>query len=623
MRTYDWLLCVLAIIISASAVSAQSTHVRSANSIDSLKTTVDSLLKESNIPGASIALVHKDSVIWTGGVGYRNYQQKQPVTADHLFRMGSVSKSFVAVGIMQLVEKGKLSLDDKVHELVPGIKIKNPWRETNPVRVKHLLEHTAGFDDMHFSEFLNKGDPQIPLKEALAVTPASREVRWKPGTRFSYSNPGYGVAGYIIEKVTGQRYEAYLKEQVLKPIGMDQSSFSYTDSVKQQLVSGYQDDYESIEYQHIYLRPAGMLHSSANDMAEFVRMMLNDGSVGDKTIISDSMLANMETPETSLAAKHGFKKGYGKGVKKSTIQGYSYYGHAGGVFGFSAQYMYFPKYEKGYVLMINSMGGFGDINDAITNYLLRDVPKPEPKPTADLSPEKLAEHTGYYEMRSLRNQLFTPISLLLDGFTLSVNNDTLRMADIGGTQSLLPVSQHRFRHKDEVAVSTFFMDTEEYGKVMVYDERFYVKTGTWKKYLYRGAFFGGLGILGTFILFSLFWIPFEIYRKYSSKQTSFSYQRLFLWPFGALVSLGLFMWAGTNLTLLTVGEKSIMTVLIMISSYLFALCAIGSLWVTVRGSQKDIHWSMKTYFALVSITLIGFTVFLTYWDWMGIRLWAY
>lgn len=129
--------------LSTSWAQPNKSNVVISPQIDSLKATVDSLLKEDEIPGASIALVHKDSVIWSGGVGYANYEKKIPATADQLFRVGSVSKTFVALGVMQLVEEGKLSLDDKVQELVPEIEITNPWRETNPVRIKHLLEHTA------------------------------------------------------------------------------------------------------------------------------------------------------------------------------------------------------------------------------------------------------------------------------------------------------------------------------------------------------------------------------------------------------------------------------------------------------------------------------------------------
>ena len=621
---YSFAILLLVLTLDSSVV-AQNIESDPISGLDSLKTRIDSLLSEDNIPGAGIALVHQDSVIWTGGVGYANYETKQPVTSDHLFRAGSVSKSFVALGLMKLVQQGKLSLDDKVHELVQGVEITNPWRKTDPVRVKHLLEHTAGFDDMHFNEMYNTSDdPNMPMKEALSVNPQSRVVRWKPGTRYSYSNPGYAVAGYIIEKVTGQRYEDYLEDEVLEPLGMHRSSFAYTDSVKQKLVTGYQGSYDTVEYRHIYLRPSGALHTSPKEMANFVRMLLNDGSLERRSIISDSLLARMETSATTLAAKHGFQSGYGLGIRHSETQGYPYYGHGGGIAGFISQYMYFPKYELGYALFVNSTAGFSEIEQTITDFLLRDVPKPEPVSSIDLSTEQLSIFEGYYSNESPRNQLFKPLDVILAGKTVSVINDTLRTSGfMESVKKLLPISDKQFRLSGRTMPTTIFMDTEEYGQAMRHDGDFYIKTGSWKKYVYRGAFFGGLGILATFVLFSLFWIPFELYRKFSAKHTPFAYQQLFLWPLGALLSIALLIGAATQLSLMHIGERTFAAIIVMLATYLFGAASIGSLWTTLRGLQKDIHWVMKSYFSLVSLTLIGFTIFFIYWDWMGLRLWAY
>jgi CubicO group peptidase (beta-lactamase class C family) len=615
------IVCIVTLVLT-SGVSAQTPPPAG---IDSLKSTIDSLLHEKKIAGASVALVNSDSIIWSGGVGYANYAKQKPVTDGQLFRTGSVSKTFVSLGIMQLVQQGKLNLDDEVQQLVPEIEITNPWRDSVPVRIKHLLEHTAGFDDMHFSEFINvDDDPRMPLEEALEITPASRVVRWKPGTRYSYSNPGYAVAGYIIEEITGQPYEQYLKNEVLQPIGMSNSSFWYTDSVKAQLVTGYHGAYQLQEYKHIYLRPAGYLHTSAREMAGFVQMMLNDGSLNGKSIIADSLLNRMETPQTSIAAKRGYKQGYGLGIRNSTNVGYSYLGHAGGIPGYAAQYMYFPEYNRGYVLLINSMGGFGDIGDAITRYLLRDVPSPEPEPSTEISREKLTKYQGYYEHQSPRNELFRPLFVLLNGPTLSVVNDTLQRGGfMTSLDPMVPVSEQRFRGVDEAVSSTFFMDTQRYGQVMVWDGNFYVKAGSWKKYVYRGAFFGGLGLLASLLLVSIFWIPFESYRYFSDKQTPMEYQRLFWWPFVALLSMLVLGFAGSQLTLMTIGQQTTASVLITISTYLFGVASAGSMWVAYRGWQKNIHWGLKTYFSLVAISLAGFSLFFLYWDLMGLRLWAY
>jgi len=631
MKSNRWLfytfLSILFTAIVAVPATAQQTpsHASAIPGVDSLKTTVDSLLKEHKVPGAGIALVHKDSVIWSGGVGYANYKTKQPVTADDLFRVGSVSKSFVALGLMQLVQQDKLNLNDKVQELVPEVDINNPWRETDPVLIKHLLEHTSGFDDMHFNEMYNtKDDPQMPLQDALAVNPGSRNVRWRPGTRYSYSNPGYGVVGYIIEKVTGRRYEEYLEHEVMEPLGMEWSSFTYSDSVRKQLLQGYQGDYSPVDYQHIYLRPSGALHTSPNEMARFVRMMLNDGTLDGYSVISDSLLKRMETPKTSLAAKHGFKRGYGLGINHSETQGYPNYNHGGGIAGFISKYMYFPEHDLGFALFVNSTAAFNDIEKEITSFLLRDVSKPDPTPTINLSTEQLTKFEGYYMNESPRNQLFAPLDLILGGVTMSVTNDTLRSSGfMGSPQSLLPVSEHQFRQADQTMASTVFMNTDEYGQTMQHDGDFYIKSGSWKKYVHRGLFFGGLGILATFVLFSLCWIPFEIYRKYSAKRSPFPYQSLFLWPLGALLSIALIVGSAMQLSMTQLGQPTLAAVLVMMGTYLFGVASMGSLWTSLHSWKKDIHWLMCAYFSLVSVTLVGFTLFFIYANWMGLRLWAY
>ena len=155
------------------------------NNLEELKDSIGLILKEHNIPGAGIALVHSDSVIWSGGIGLADIEHDIPVEHNTLFRVGSITKTFVALGIMKLVEDGKLSLQDKLSEIIPEIRIENPWESTEPLKLVHLLEHTSGFDDMHFNEFLSPEGKTLTAQEALSINHASRRVRWKPGTRMS------------------------------------------------------------------------------------------------------------------------------------------------------------------------------------------------------------------------------------------------------------------------------------------------------------------------------------------------------------------------------------------------------------------------------------------------------
>ena len=165
---------------------------------------------------------------------------------------------------MQLYEDGEIDLNAPVVELASDVQIDNAWMVDNPMRLIHLLQHTAGFDDMHFNEMYNVSHPaDLPLAEVLRLNPASRVVRWKPGTRMSYSNPGYGIAGYILEKVTGEKYEDRIAEHIFKPVGMTESSFHLTEADYPKLAKGYA----------IARWRAGAVHA---DLPEAVRQSAHD-----------------------------------------------------------------------------------------------------------------------------------------------------------------------------------------------------------------------------------------------------------------------------------------------------------------------------------------------------------
>ncbi len=180
----------------------------------------------------------------------------------------------------------------------------------------HLLQHTAGFDDMHFNEIYNVPNaPELPLEEVLKLNPASRVVRWRPGTRMSYSNPGYAIAGYLIEKITGEKYEDRIAERIFKPSGMPTSSFYLTKDDEARLAKGYRDRTgPAVPYSPIYLRPAGNLHTSPLELGQFVHVLLNWGETENDLVIDPEYLSNMEHPRTTLASDAGLRSGYGSGI---------------------------------------------------------------------------------------------------------------------------------------------------------------------------------------------------------------------------------------------------------------------------------------------------------------------
>jgi CubicO group peptidase (beta-lactamase class C family) len=150
----------------------------------SLADSVEKVLSRMGAPGASVALFSADSIQWAEGFGWADRAEERRADAQTVFRAGSLSKSVTAAVTMQLVEKGAIRLDEPVNELAPDVAIHNPWAESHPVRLAHLLEHTAGFDDLPLREYLPRR-ADISLEAGFASGADARRVRWPPGPNHS------------------------------------------------------------------------------------------------------------------------------------------------------------------------------------------------------------------------------------------------------------------------------------------------------------------------------------------------------------------------------------------------------------------------------------------------------
>src|SRR5262249_17769689 len=217
------LLCVLVPI--GRAADRKEEKPKPAQSIAELQQQLEKILKDTHTPGVSVAIVRRDGPEWVAGLGKADVSSNRATTADTLFRIGSTSKAFVALSILMLVDQGKLLLDDPVHKLAPEVWFENRWEATDPVWVVHLLEHTTGWDDMHLREYAKDWPGTMGLREALDYDHKSRISRWPPGTRMAYCNSGPSVAAYIVEKITGQRFEDFVEHNLFRPIGMKTATY--------------------------------------------------------------------------------------------------------------------------------------------------------------------------------------------------------------------------------------------------------------------------------------------------------------------------------------------------------------------------------------------------------------
>ena len=276
-----------------------------------LQAAVEKIRVDTQTPAIGIALVTRDGPQWVAGLGVASLEQQTPADENTLFRIGSISKMFVAIAVLKLVEEGRLNLDDKLQDLAPDIAFENPWEQTHPVRLVHLLEHTTGWDDMSLAEYAyDAASDAMSLKAGLDYRPASRTSRWVPGTRMAYCNIGPAVAAYIVEKVTGKKFEEYIQEQVFAPLQMDSTSFYYSKIYQERGASLYVNGKQQ-DYWNIITRPAGSVNSSASDMANFLQLLIKRGEFAQQQIISLDSITRMEVAQTTLGSAAGITSGYG------------------------------------------------------------------------------------------------------------------------------------------------------------------------------------------------------------------------------------------------------------------------------------------------------------------------
>ncbi|MCZ6854382.1 MAG: serine hydrolase, partial [Gammaproteobacteria bacterium] len=290
----------LLLAIAATAVAVEDDPA-TPTTIAELNATLETILSDTNTPGLIGTMVINDEVIWIGAFGVADRETGRAVTPTTRFRVGSITKSFTSLAALILMERGTLRLDEPLHEFIPEAGLENRWRASDPIRLYHVLEHTAGFDDIHTREYVYS-NVEVTLLEGIQYNTTSRIARWRPGTRMSYSNMGPAVAALAIQKAAGVEFEAFVQREILDPLGMSRTSYSYHPDV----AASYSADGTTPQpYMHIPVRPSGSMHATAADMAELLKMFIHRGAIDGRQLIEPASLERMELPISTLSARAG------------------------------------------------------------------------------------------------------------------------------------------------------------------------------------------------------------------------------------------------------------------------------------------------------------------------------
>jgi CubicO group peptidase (beta-lactamase class C family) len=594
----------------------------SAEGINKLRADIQKILDEENIPGASVTLVSKDGTIWAGGVGKADVAANKDVDANSLFRVGSISKSFTALSLLTLVEKGLLDLNTPVRDIAPDLEFTNPWSDTDPITVAMAMEHTTGFDDIHMREYAKTDDPDMTLEEGLAYNPSSRVSRWKPGTHMSYCNSGPPIAALVLEKITGQDFEEYAAENIFKRLDMGNSAYGFP--VEADLLSkGYEDDGETeANYDHIIVRPSGALNASSSDMSHYLQMMINRGMYKGQQLFKPETITRMETPTTTLAARAGHDFGYGLGNYSSVVAGHLFHGHDGGITGFVSTSAYSSELGLGYFVSINKPNGkLRDIAELIGKFLTANT-IPLVPPETQLSQEQLEEIAGYYQNVTPRQQLMAFITRFMSIQKVSVEDGKLfAKAQFGGEkEELIPVSEDSFRREDQ-PTATSFRVTDEDGNVYLQGNmggNVRQISGFWAWFQPIAAALVVLTMLST-ILFALVWVPAKAFGKMKSIPLGSVLPQL-LAPLALFATLTSPMWLG-GFSPNDMGVMSTASLTLFLGTLLFAALTLYLLFIWFRSSGAA-GGKIRTYSVLVTLACTVTMIYLWNNDILGIRLWA-
>ena len=343
----------------------------------------------------SVLVARGTQILFSKGYGSADLEWDVPNAPNTKFRLGSVTKQFTAASILLLEERGKLSVNDPVKKYMPDAPA--AW---DKITIFHVLTHTAGIPN--FTNF-----PEFPKLEPFPTTAAQlvalfrdKPLEFEPGEKWNYSNSGYVLLTWLIEKISGGSYEAFVRENIFTPLGMKDSGYDSNSAVIPHRASGYvlvpgKNQFENAGFVHMSTpQGAGALYSTTEDLLKW-----EQGLFGGK-VLKAASLEKMTTP---------FKQNYAFGLQVNTVAGRKVIDHAGGIQGFNTQLTYYPD-DKLTVVVLSNVNGAAPTQIATQlaaiahgeNVLLQT----ERKETA-VDPKILARYVGAYEMAPGVNMLVT------------------------------------------------------------------------------------------------------------------------------------------------------------------------------------------------------------------------
>jgi CubicO group peptidase (beta-lactamase class C family) len=397
-----------------------------------MEQVIQSFVRQKQFMGA-VLVARRDEVLLEKGYGFADVELNVQVSPNMKFRLGSITKQFTAALVLILQERGKLNVNDPIKKYMPDAPA--AW---DKITIFNLLTHTSGIPNF-------TGFPDYPLLEPFATTPEQLVARFRnkpldfqPGEQWSYSNSGYVLLGYLIEKISGKSYSQFVDEEIFKPLGMANSGYDSNSAIILNRASGYvpgSGGLVNAGYINMTVPfSAGGLYSTTEDLLRWEQRLF-----GGK-LLSAASLTEMTT---------SFKNDYAFGLQVHTVDGHQVIDHGGGIEGFNTLLAYYPEDRLTVIVL-------GNVNGTAPEQIARDlgtlaeggiVTLPSERKEVSIDPKIFDRYVGTYQLEP--------------GFILTITRDGnhfMTQATGQGQVEIFPASEHDFFAKVIDAQITFVSD---------------------------------------------------------------------------------------------------------------------------------------------------------------------
>lgn len=390
------LLLAIIVVHFVTVLSAQTFSVPKpyySDAFDLIEKWMSGRVDFDRLPGIAFAVVHDQDIIWSKGFGYANVEMKVPMEPSTICSICSISKLFTSISVMQLVEKGKIHLDDSISAVLPSFNLQQQYPESGPITIRSLLTHSSGLPRESDYPYWSAPDFTFPTDKQVKERLGGQQTLYPASTYFQYSNLGMTILGEVVEKVSGMSYKQYVEENILQPLKLESTHPYLPEKLwGGKMALGYsaihRDGHRDREpfFQANGVAPAAGFSSNAEDLARFASWQLRLLGKGGKEIIRASTLKDMQRVQF---LDPDWKTAYGLGFAIRESDGNTFVGHGGSCPGYLTTLTLDPKAKIAVVVMLNAQGENPYTYSSAISALLKKASQLDnlpPQDTTDLKP---------------------------------------------------------------------------------------------------------------------------------------------------------------------------------------------------------------------------------------------